>query len=644
MGSTPLWSKKRLSSMATTALRRSSSIWFGFTRMRASGERSVAIFTHLPFLPLAQMPPSCAGSGCSYWSRLGRSWAIAVTKPKKAETMRQQEEQEGDDQQPQPADAAAARLAHLRRRRRRRREAESERLLPAVGLPSSHGNGAPAEPSGGPSGRRMVPGGHRAARVSSRDVCRTTFDRSSATPSTCCPRARSSQRRVAEARREGRPLRVKLGLDPTAVSVTLGWSVVLSKLRAFQDAGHLPVLIVGRLHRARRRPQRALEDAADADAGADRRQRRRLPRSSSRRIIDLDRIELRRNSEWLGALGTGGLLELAARSTLARMLERDDFAKRYRASEPISLQELMYPLLQGWDSVQIDADIEIGGTRPDLQPAGGPRPAGADGAAAAGRDDARAARRHRRHAEDEPVARQLRRADRLGRRHVRQDDVDPGRRDAAVVSGWRRDCRRTTSPRRLAALDGGELEPVEGKRRLARGDHGALSRAEAAARGGASASAPSSDAARCRPTPPSTRCRRARRVHLPALLRGRVGAAVALGGAPAASPRAAVRVDGEQLRELDVARARARGARRCRWGAASCASSSAEPAPGAAPARVPSRRLQGPARRFPLDAGTPVPHTPSVAAVGGERDSQACPRSTADGRIFLRARIEAHGL
>jgi tyrosyl-tRNA synthetase len=81
-----------------------------------------------------------------------------------------------------------------------------------------------------------------------------------------------------------------------------------------------------------------------------------------RRIIDLERIELRRNSEWLAALGTGGLLELAARTTLARMLERDDFAKRYRAHEPISLQELLYPLLQGWDSVQIEADVEIGGT------------------------------------------------------------------------------------------------------------------------------------------------------------------------------------------------------------------------------------------------------------------------------------------
>ena len=86
VGSTPLWSKKRLSSMATTALRRSSSIWFGLTRMRASGERRVAILIHLPFLPLAQMPPSCASSGSWYWSSLGRSWAIAVTKPKKAET------------------------------------------------------------------------------------------------------------------------------------------------------------------------------------------------------------------------------------------------------------------------------------------------------------------------------------------------------------------------------------------------------------------------------------------------------------------------------------------------------------------------------------------------------------------------------
>ena len=144
------------------------------------------------------------------------------------------------------------------------------------------------------------------------------------------PSREELERRVAEARAENRPLRVKLGLDPTAVSVTLGWSVVLSKLRAFQDAGHLPVLIIGDFTarvgdpsgRSKTRPMLTPEQI-DANAKDYLEQFGRIIH------LDAERLELRRNSEWLGALGTGGLLELAARSTLARMLERDDFAKRY---------------------------------------------------------------------------------------------------------------------------------------------------------------------------------------------------------------------------------------------------------------------------------------------------------------------------
>ncbi len=156
-------------------------------------------------------------------------------------------------------------------------------------------------------------------------------------------------------------LRVKLGIDPTAPVVTLGHAVVLTTLRAFQDAGHTAVLIVGDYTarvgdpsgRTKARPMLTPEEIEHnvqvqlAEYGL---------------VIDLERAEVRRNSEWLEPLGTAGLLELAARTTVARLLERDDFAKRLAAHEPISLQELLYPLLQGYDSVAIRADVELGGT------------------------------------------------------------------------------------------------------------------------------------------------------------------------------------------------------------------------------------------------------------------------------------------
>jgi tyrosyl-tRNA synthetase len=169
------------------------------------------------------------------------------------------------------------------------------------------------------------------------------------------------ERRLARARDEKRSLRVKLGIDPTAPVVTLGHAVVLTTLRAFQDAGHQAVLIVGDYTarvgdpsgRSKARPMLTPDEIEHnvevqlAEYGL---------------ILDLERAEVRRNSEWLEPLGTGGLLELAARTTVARLLERDDFAKRLAAHEAISLQELLYPLLQGYDSVAISADVELGGT------------------------------------------------------------------------------------------------------------------------------------------------------------------------------------------------------------------------------------------------------------------------------------------
>jgi tyrosyl-tRNA synthetase len=159
----------------------------------------------------------------------------------------------------------------------------------------------------------------------------------------------------------GRPLRVKLGLDPTAPTVTLGWAVVLRKLRQFQDAGHQAVLIVGDFTarvgdpsgRSSTRPTLSKEEV---DAFAER------LLSQFWKVIDRDRVELRRNSEWLEALGVEDVLRLTASTTVARMLERDDFADRYTAGKPISLMEFLYPLLQGYDSVAVDADVELGGT------------------------------------------------------------------------------------------------------------------------------------------------------------------------------------------------------------------------------------------------------------------------------------------
>ena len=179
----------------------------------------------------------------------------------------------------------------------------------------------------------------------------------------------------------GRPLRVKLGLDPTAGQVTLGWAVVLRVLRRFQDAGHTAVLIVGDFTarvgdpsgRSETRPRLAKETVEGYAASL---------LEQFWRILDRDRAEVRYNSEWLGALGTEGVLELAAHTTVARMLERDDFAKRFADNRPISVMEFLYPLLQGYDSVAVEADVELGGTDQkfnllvgrDLQRAAGQEP------------------------------------------------------------------------------------------------------------------------------------------------------------------------------------------------------------------------------------------------------------------------------
>jgi tyrosyl-tRNA synthetase len=159
---------------------------------------------------------------------------------------------------------------------------------------------------------------------------------------------------------KGSPLRVKLGVDPTTPDIHLGHTVVLRKLREFQDLGHTVVLIVGDYTarvgdpsgRSATRPQ---VDPAEIDRNAE------TYETQAYRVLDPERTEVRRNGEWLD-MPMEDLFRLARTSTVAQLLERDDFAQRYAGGQPISILELLYPLLQGYDSVAIRSDVELGGT------------------------------------------------------------------------------------------------------------------------------------------------------------------------------------------------------------------------------------------------------------------------------------------
>lgn len=158
-----------------------------------------------------------------------------------------------------------------------------------------------------------------------------------------------------------RPLRVKLGLDPTAPAVTLGWAVVLRKLRQFQEMGHTAVLIVGDFTAqvgdpSERGATRKRLTAEEVNAYAE-----NLLDQFGKVLAD-ENLEIRRNSEWLADLDMYGMLELTSAATVAQMLERSDFASRYETGTPISVMEFLYPLLQGYDSVAVEADVELGGS------------------------------------------------------------------------------------------------------------------------------------------------------------------------------------------------------------------------------------------------------------------------------------------
>jgi len=159
----------------------------------------------------------------------------------------------------------------------------------------------------------------------------------------------------------GKPLRVKLGLDPTAPDLHLGHTVVINKLRHFQELGHQVQFLIGDFTgmigdptgKNQTRPPLSREQILE---------NAKSYREQAFKILDPERTQILFNSEWSDKLGAEGMIRLAARYTVARILERDDFARRYRAGQPIAVHELLYPLMQGYDSVAMKADVELGGT------------------------------------------------------------------------------------------------------------------------------------------------------------------------------------------------------------------------------------------------------------------------------------------
>ncbi len=159
----------------------------------------------------------------------------------------------------------------------------------------------------------------------------------------------------------GRPLRIKAGFDPTAPDLHLGHTVLLNKMRQFQDLGHTAIFLIGDFtgmigdptgKNVTRKPLTREEILANAETYA----------AQVFKVLDRERTEVRFNSEWFGKMDAADMIRLAAQHTVARMLERDDFSKRFRSEQPIAIHEFLYPLVQGYDSVALECDVELGGT------------------------------------------------------------------------------------------------------------------------------------------------------------------------------------------------------------------------------------------------------------------------------------------
>ncbi|MCZ6784721.1 MAG: tyrosine--tRNA ligase [Proteobacteria bacterium] len=167
--------------------------------------------------------------------------------------------------------------------------------------------------------------------------------------------------RLEGALRKKRPLRVKLGLDPSSPDIHLGHGVVLSKLRCFQDLGHTPIFLVGDFTARIGDPSGRKKTRPALDEEAVRANATTYVEQASQ-FLDVERAEIRFNSEWMGKMSPEDFIVLCSRYTVARLLERDDFARRYKGGEPISVHELLYPLVQAYDSVALEADVELGGS------------------------------------------------------------------------------------------------------------------------------------------------------------------------------------------------------------------------------------------------------------------------------------------
>lgn len=167
--------------------------------------------------------------------------------------------------------------------------------------------------------------------------------------------------RIADSIQNGRPLRVKLGMDPSAPDLHLGHTITLDKLRIFQQLGHTPIFLIGDFTARIGDPTGKKKTRPALDEEAVKRNAATYVEQVGR-VLDVDRAEIRFNSEWLNGFTPAEFVRLCSRYTVARMLERDDFAKRYREGTPISVHELLYPLVQAYDSVALRADVEIGGT------------------------------------------------------------------------------------------------------------------------------------------------------------------------------------------------------------------------------------------------------------------------------------------
>ena len=166
---------------------------------------------------------------------------------------------------------------------------------------------------------------------------------------------------LLERLKSGRPLRIKAGFDPTAPDLHIGHTVLLNKMRQFQDLGHQVIFLIGDFtgmigdptgKNATRKPLTREDVLVNADTYAE----------QVYKVLDREKTELRFNSEWFGAMSAADMIRLAAQHTVARMLERDDFTRRYAAQQPIAIHEFLYPLVQGYDSVALKADVELGGT------------------------------------------------------------------------------------------------------------------------------------------------------------------------------------------------------------------------------------------------------------------------------------------